>query len=193
MARRPRPTVSPSSTSAMRTNRTMTRAVKNSPMARAAARAMVMDSSIVMRRASEVGDRLLEDRVAAHQRRHQSDHVEAGDGFPQPQQTGQDFHSPNQLATTATATRPIRTRSTHSRGMIVVLVAVFVVLRFGVAASGVGFCRGERGLVHGATPSPRRSTSGTPSPRRSTPERPWPSPTWAGGPGQRRGSGCGLR
>ena len=44
-------TVMPSSTSATRTNSVMTRAVKNSPIAAAATIAMVIDSSIVMRRA----------------------------------------------------------------------------------------------------------------------------------------------
>ena len=50
IAFRPRPTVRPSSTSATSTNRVMTSAVKNSPMAAPATMAMVIDSSIVMRR-----------------------------------------------------------------------------------------------------------------------------------------------
>ncbi len=50
MARRPRATVSPSSTSAISTNSVMTRAVNTSPMAIAAPMARVMDSSIVIRR-----------------------------------------------------------------------------------------------------------------------------------------------
>ena len=50
MARRPRPTVSPSSTSAARTKAVMIKAVRNSPMTSAATRAMVMESSIVIRR-----------------------------------------------------------------------------------------------------------------------------------------------
>ena len=37
----------------------------------------------------EVGDRLLEDRPSARQRRREGDHVEAGGGSPQPQGTGQ--------------------------------------------------------------------------------------------------------
>jgi hypothetical protein len=52
MARRPRPTVNPSSISAARTNAVMTKAVKNSPIASAEARAMVIDSSIVIRRST---------------------------------------------------------------------------------------------------------------------------------------------
>ena len=50
MARRPRPTVSPSSTSAARTNVVIINAVTNSPMASAASSAIVIDSSIVIRR-----------------------------------------------------------------------------------------------------------------------------------------------
>ena len=50
IALRPRPTVRPSRTSATRTKSVMTRAVKNSPIAAAATMAIVIDSSIVMRR-----------------------------------------------------------------------------------------------------------------------------------------------
>ena len=52
MARRPRPTVSPSRISAPSTNAVMTSAVRNSPMANAEASAMVIESSIVIRRST---------------------------------------------------------------------------------------------------------------------------------------------
>ena len=52
MARLPRPTVIPSRISAINTNTVMSRAVKNSPMTEAATSAIVMESSMVMRRSS---------------------------------------------------------------------------------------------------------------------------------------------
>jgi hypothetical protein len=51
-ARRPRETLMPSRTSATSTNSVMTRAVKNSPIAAAATIAMLMESSMVIRRAT---------------------------------------------------------------------------------------------------------------------------------------------
>ena len=52
MARLPRPTVMPSRISAISTKTVMSRAVKNSPMAEAATSAMVMESSMVIRRSN---------------------------------------------------------------------------------------------------------------------------------------------
>ena len=49
MAPLPRPTVMPSMISAMSTNTVISRAVKNSPIAEAATKAMVMDNSMVIR------------------------------------------------------------------------------------------------------------------------------------------------
>ena len=67
---------------------TMTRAVNDSPTARAAAKASVIDSSIVIRRARRFEQRLLEDRVASDQHGGPGDHVEAGVWLPDPEPDG---------------------------------------------------------------------------------------------------------
>src|SRR5437868_14332237 len=82
IARRPRDTVIPSSTSAINTNRVITSAVKNSEMAAAAMMAMAMDSSMVMR-FEEVLHGLLEDPPATADQAQQTDWADPKVWFPQ--------------------------------------------------------------------------------------------------------------
>jgi len=77
MALRPRPTVSPSSTSATRTKSTITSAVKSSPITAAAPMAMVMDSSIVMRRSRRASRASRQIWPTADQQPGHRQHVEA--------------------------------------------------------------------------------------------------------------------
>ena len=86
MARRPRPTVIPSKISAISTNTVISSAVKNSPMTEAATSAIVMESSIVMRRLRRSAIASLKDGIAADQDSEQSENIDFVDtgGYPHP-------------------------------------------------------------------------------------------------------------
>ena len=82
MARRPRATVRCSSSSATSTNSVTTSAVKNSEIAAAATMAMVIDSSIVMRRASRFEAAFRSDRPAGEDQRGHADEAERRQRLP---------------------------------------------------------------------------------------------------------------
>jgi hypothetical protein len=106
IALRPRPTVRPSSTSATRTNKVMTKAVKNSPMAAAATMAIVIDSSIVMRRSTILSKASF--RIGQPPIRRPT--------TPMTLIAGNGSQTRNHTAAAAMATRAIRAASSHSKG-----------------------------------------------------------------------------
>jgi len=106
LALRPRPTVNPSSTSATRTKSVMTRAVKNSPIAAAAAMAIVIDSSIVMRRSTMFSKASF--RIGQPPIRRPT--------MPMTLTAGNGSQIRNHTAAAATATSAIRAASVHSNG-----------------------------------------------------------------------------
>src|SRR5579864_3616723 len=104
MARRPRSTVSPSRISATSTNSVITSAVKNSPMTRAAASAMVIESSIVILRAARFSAASLKIGYPPMSAAARPITLTEGNGS----------HTRNQTAAAATATRATRARSAAS-------------------------------------------------------------------------------
>src|SRR5438309_10628717 len=85
MARRPRPTVRPSKTSAASTKPVMTSAVKNSPIANAETRAMGHREFHRHLSFDDVLDRFLEDRIPADQRSCDANYTDARKWLPKPE------------------------------------------------------------------------------------------------------------
>ncbi|MGO8920134.1 MAG: hypothetical protein ACLQJR_29905 [Stellaceae bacterium] len=105
MALRPRETVMPSRTSATSTNKVMTKAVKNSPIAAAATIAMLMDSSMVIRRSTMFSNASLQIGQPPISRPATPITLTAATGS----------HTRNQTNAAASATKPMRSASCHSK------------------------------------------------------------------------------